>query len=269
MKESIETKETVIEEGFSQLIKDNEVYTLNENKEVSNNKIYIYLNHRSKPPEDEFVSLYKDSECTDLFQELKSSKVFNNTFIFDSIPEKLYLKSNLTKEFYFYYKYCKDKDIEQLADISADLKVTCSENKDNKLKISFNCPFSKETKYKMKYSIYLAEGKKYGIFRDEKTKEEKIIEGDKDKYETEIKIDSSKKDQFVYVVAESKDPNVILRPKIIYKGQIAPEGESKSETLINTILIILIIITFIYKFIKKRNARKQKAQANSSNSTLI
>ena len=34
MKESIETKETVIEEGFSQLIKDNEVYTLNENKEV-------------------------------------------------------------------------------------------------------------------------------------------------------------------------------------------------------------------------------------------
>jgi hypothetical protein len=266
MEERSEIKELVIEEGYSQLIKSNETYSLKENEERSQNKMYVYLNYRGKPSEDEYASLYKDAECKDLFQELKSTKVFNNIFIFDIPSEKLYLKSNLTREYYFYYKYCTEKDIEHLKDINKELKVKVIENKDNKLKISFESPYSQEVKFNSKFSIYVSEGKKYGIFRDEKTKEAKIIEGVRDKYETEVKIDSSKKGQFVYVVAEPKDPNVSVRPKIIYKGEMIPDVDNKSDTIINAILIVLIIITFIYKFYKKR---KKKAEANSSGTKLV
>lgn len=269
MEEKSEPEVPVIEEGYSQLIKTNETYSLRQNEENSKNKLYVYLNYRGKPSEDEFVSLYKDLDCKNLFQELKSTKVFNNICVFDIPSDKLYLKSNLTKEYYFYYKYCTEAEIENLKDISKDLKVNVIENKDNKLKISFNSPYTQAVKFNTKFSVYISDGKKYGIFRDEKTKEAKIIEGNKDKYETEVKIDSSKKGQFVYVVAEPKDPTVSVRPKIIYKGEMIPDVEGKSETLINTILIILIIATFIYKFFIRKKKRKKAEANNPSNSTLI
>lgn len=269
MKEK-ENSNQIIEEGSFTLIKLDEVFSLIENKDDTKNKIFVNLNYRGKPSEDEFVSLYTDFECKNLFKELKSSRGFNNTFNFDiPVPNKLYLKANVTKEFYFYYKYCTEKDLEQMNNINTDLKVQCLENKDNKLKISFASPYSQDVKFNIKYSIYLSEGKKYGIFRDEKTKEARIIEGNQNKYETEVKIESSKKGQFVYVVAEPKDPSVNLRPRFIYKGAMVPDADNKSETIINAILIVLIIITLIYKIMKKRRLAKQKAEANSANSTLI
>ena len=78
----------------------------------------------------------------------------------------------------------------------------------------------------------------------------------------------NKKDLFFYVVAETKDPNVSLRPKIIYKGEKVPETESMSENIINGILIVLIIITLFYKIYKRKLKAKQEA-GNSGNSTLI
>lgn len=267
MEERPDIKELVIEEGYSQLIKSNETYSLKENEERSQNKMYVYLNYRGKPSEDEYASLYKDAECKDLFQELKSTKVFNNIFIFDIPSEKLYLKSNLTREYYFYYKYCTDKDIEHLKDINKELKVKVIENKDNKLKISFDSPYSQEVTFNSKFSIYVSEGKKYGIFRDEKTKEAKIIEGVKEKYETEVKIDSNIKGQFVYIVAESKDASVNLRPKIVYRGDEVMDAPNKWDNIINGVLIVLIILTLIYKIMKKR--RKMQMQANNDkNETL-
>ena len=145
------------------------------------------------------------------------------------------------------------------------LKVKCIENKNNKLKISFNSPYSKETKINTKYLIYISEGKKkkYNIFKEEEVKEVNSFEGNKDKYEIEIDIDPTKKDQFIYVVAEPKDSNFNLKPKIIYKGDKVLEPPNKSETIINIILIILIIITFIYKFMKKRRLAQQKKEANA------
>ena len=50
---------------------------------------------------------------------------------------------------------------------------------------------------------------------------------------------------------------------------MVPDADNKSETIINAILIVLIIITLIYKIMKKRRLAKQKAEANSANSTLI
>ena len=81
----------------------------------------------------------------------------------------------------------------------------------------------------MKYSIYIsdAKNKKYKIFKDVNIESAKIIEGKKDKYETELKINSGKKDQFVCVVAEPKDPNVNLSPKIIYRGDQVMEASNK------------------------------------------
>ena len=58
-----------------------------------------------------------------------------------------------------------------------NLKVKCLENKDNMLKISFNCPYTEEVKFNTKYTIYVTEekNKKYKIFKDEKIKEAKIV----------------------------------------------------------------------------------------------
>lgn len=266
--EIVEEKAPItIEEGFSQIIASNEViYALKENEKKENNKLFISVNYQEKTEENEYASIYTDPECKNVFQELKPSKGFNSIYKFEISPDqKYFVKSNNTKEIIFYYKYCIDADYEQIESIKKVLKVKCLENKDNKLKISFNCPYSKEVKFSTKYSIYLSEGKKkkYEIFKDEKIEAAKIVEGTKDKYETEVKIDGSKKDQFVYVVAEPKDSTVNLRPKIIYKGEKVPEAESKSDTIINIILIILIIITLIYKIMKRRKKAMEKKESNN------
>lgn len=275
MKEENEAKLIPIEEGLSQLIRSEEsIYSLIENKDNTKNKLFVNVNYPEKTLETEFASLYTDSECKNLFQELKPSKGFNNVYKLDiSVGQKLFLKSNHTNEIFFYYKYCTEPDLEQIKMLKLkNLKVKCLENKDNILKISFNCPYTEEVKFNTKYTIYITEGKnkKYKIFKDEKIEGVKIIEGTKEKYETDVKIDSSKADQFVYIVAEPKDPSVHLRPRIIYKGEFIPEAYNKTDTIINGILIVLIIITFIYKFMKKRRLAQQKAQSNAAgNDTLI
>ena len=260
-----------IEEGVSQFVKSDEtVYSLIQNKDKIKNKIFVSINYPEKTLENEFASLYSDLECKNLFKELKHSKGFNNFYNFDVSPNQdLFLKSSHPNGFYFYYKYCTDTDIEQINIIKKKLKVKCLENKDNQLKISYECPYNKEVNFNTKYTIYIsdAKGKKYKIFKDEKIDGAKIVEGNKDKYETEVKIDSSKKDQFVYVVAEPKDPKVNLRPKIIYRGDQVMEASNKWDNIINGILIVLIIITLIYKIIKKRRKRAM-APANDNNSTL-
>ena len=253
-----------IEEGVSLLVKSNEtVYTLIQNSDRIKNKIFISINYPEKTLENEFASLYSDLECKNLFKELKPSKGFNNFYNFDvTTDQNLFLKSNHPNEFYFYYKYCTETDVADIDIIKKKLKVKCLENKDNKLKISYECPYNKEVQFNTKYTIYISDGKgkKYKIFKDEKIEGAKIVEGNKDKYETEVKIDSSKKDQFVYVVAEPKDPNVNLRPKIIYRGAQVMEPYNKWDTIINGILIVLIIITFIYKIIKKRRKKAMAAE---------
>ena len=269
----MEKEKTQIEEGFSQLIKNNEiVYSLIENSDNQKDKLFVCINYQEKTPENELASLYTDEECKNLYKELKPSKGFNSTYTLD-IPEnkKLYLKSNLSNEYYFYYKYCKENDIDQIKINKKNLKVKFVQKLKNTMKISFNCPFACENKFNTKYTIYISEGKnkKYKIFKDEKEEGKKIIEGSNDTYETEVKIDPNKKDLFFYVVAESKDPQVSLRPKIIYKGEKVPESESLSENIINGILIVLIIITFFYKMYKRKMKAKEQAESNSGNSTLI
>ena len=269
----MEENKTQIEEGFSQLIKNNEiVYSLLENSDNQKDKLFVSINYPEKTPENELASLYTDEECKNLYKELKPSKGFNSTYTLE-IPEtkKLYLKSNLSDEYYFYYKYCKENDIEQIKTNKKNLKVKFVQKLKNSIKISFNCPFTHEEKFNTKYTIYISEGKnkRYKIFKDEKEEGKKILEGSKDTYETEVKIDPNKKDLFFYVVAESKDPKVSLRPKIIYKGEKVPESESFSENVINGILIVLIIITFFYKMYKRKMKAKEQAESSSGNSTLI
>ena len=269
----MEKDETQIEEGFSQLIKNNElVYSLLDNSDNQNNKLFISVNYQEKLGEKELASLYTDKECKNLYKELKPSKGFNSTYVLE-IPEtkKIFLKSNLSSEYYFYYKYCKENDVEQIKINKKNLKVKFVQKLKNSIKISFNCPFTYEEKFNTKYTVYISEGKnkKYKIFKDEKEEGKKVVEGIKDTYETEVKIDPNKKDLFFYVVAESKDPKVSLRPKIIYKGEKVPESESISENVINGILIVLIIITFFYKIYKRKMKAKQQAESNSGNSTLI
>ena len=269
----MEENKTQIEEGFSQLIKNNEiVYSLLENSDNQKDKLFVSINYPEKTPENELASLYTDEECKSLYKELKPSKGFNSTYTLE-IPEtkKLYLKSNLSDEYYFYYKYCKENDIEQIKINKKNLKVKFVQKLKNSIKISFNCPFTHEEKFNTKYTIYISEGKnkRYKIFKDEKEEGKKILEGSKDTYETEVKIDPNKKDLFFYVVAESKDPKVSLRPKIIYKGEKVPESESFSENVINGILIVLIIITFFYKMYKRKMKAKEQAESSSGNSTLI
>ena len=269
----MEEQKTQIEEGISQLIKNHEiVYSLLENSDKTKDKLYICVNYQEKLGENELASLYTDEECKNLFKELKPSKGFNSIYTTEiSESKKLYLKSNLTCEYFFYYKYCTEKDIEQVKINKKNLKVKFVQKLKNSMKISFNCPFTSEEKFNTKYSIFISEGKnkKYKIFKDEKEEGKKIVEGNKEAYETELKIDPNKKDLFLYVVAESKDAKVSLRPKIIYKGEKVPEPESMSETIINGILIVLIIITFFYKIYKRKIKAQQQAQSNSGNSSLI
>ena len=124
--EEKENKNPVIEEGSFTLIKLNEVFSLIKNEDDTKNKIFVNVNYRGKPSDDEFATLYSDFECKNIFKELKSSRGFNNTFNFDiSVSDTLYLKANITKEFYFYYKYCTEKDLEQMNNINTDLKVQC------------------------------------------------------------------------------------------------------------------------------------------------
>ena len=208
----MEENKTQIEEGFSQLIKNNEiVYSLLENSDNQKDELFVSINYPEKTPENELASLYTDEECKSLYKELKPSKGFNSTYTLE-IPEtkKLYLKSNLSDEYYFYYKYCKENDIEQIKINKKNLKVKFVQKLKNSIKISFNCPFTHEEKFNTKYTIYISEGKnkRYKIFKDEKEEGKKILEGSKDTYETEVKIDPNKKDLFFYVVAESKDPSV-------------------------------------------------------------
>lgn len=264
--EEKEEKIPTIEEGRSQLIKaEDKIYSLIENSNKANNKIFICVNYPEKTLENEFASLYTDIECKNLFQELKPGKGFNKFYNFDAPEKNLFLKSTHPNEFFFYYKYCNETDIKQVDIVKKKgLKVKCLENKENKLKISFDCPYSQEAKFSTKYSVYLTDGKgkKYKIFKDETIESAKILEGNNDKYETEVKIDSNKKDQFVFVVAEPKDPNVVLRPQIIYRGDEVMEATNKWDNIINGILIVLIIITLIYKIIKKRKLAMQKKEAN-------
>lgn len=270
----MENKNSQIEEGFSQLIKNNElVYSLLENSDNNKDKLFICINYQDKIAENEFASLYTDAECQNLFKELKPSKGFNSTYSFE-IPQndKLYLKSNLSNEYIFYYKYCTEKDIDQIKINKKNLKANFLEHKKDSIKISFNCPFSNETeKFNTKYTIYISQGKnkRYKIFKDENEQGKKIVEGNKDTYEVEVKINPNQKDQFFYVVAETKDPKVSLRPKIIIKGGKIPEPENKTETIINAILIVMIIITFIYKIYKRKFKFQKTAESNSGNSTLI
>jgi hypothetical protein len=268
----MEEQKTQIEEGCSQLIKNHEiVYSLTENSDKKNDRLYICINYQEKLGEDELATLYTDEECKNKFKELKPSKGLNSIYTIEiSESKKLYLKSNLTCEYFFYYKYCTEKDIEQVKINKKNLKVKFVQKLKNSMKISFNCPFTCEEKFNTKYKIYISEGKnkKYKIFKDEEEKDKRTLEGLKDTYEIEVKIDPNKKDLFFYVVAESKDSNVSLRPKIIYKGEKVPETESMSENIINGILIVLIIITFFYKVYKRRMKAKQ-AQGNAGNSTLI
>ena len=269
----MEEIKTQIEEGFSQLIKNNEtVYSLLENSDKQKDKLFVCVNYQEKLADNELASLYTDEECNNLYKELKPAKGLNSTYVLE-IPEskKLYLKSNLTCEYYFYYKYCTESDVEQIKVNKKNLKVKFVQHLKNSIKISFNCPFTHEEKFNTKYTIYISEGKnkKYKIFKDEKEEGKKIVEGSKDTYEQAIQIDPTKKDLFFYVVAETKDPKVSLRPKIIYKGEKVPEAESLSENIINGILIILIIITFFYKIYKRKMKAKEQAGSNSGNSTLI
>ena len=268
----MEKEETLLEEGISQLIKNNElVYSLLENTDKAKDRLYICINYQEKLGENELASLYTDEECKNLFKELKPSKGMNSIYSIEiDESKKLYLKSNLSNEYYFYYKYCNENDVEQVKINKKNLKVKFIQKLKNSMKISFNCPFTQEEKFNTKYSIFISEGKnkKYKIFKDEKEDSKKIIDGQKDTYEIEVNIDPNKKDLFFYVVAETKDPKVSLRPKIIYKGEKVPESESLSDTIINIILIILIIITLFYK-IYKRKMKAKEAAANSGNSTLI
>ena len=121
----MENKNSQIEEGFSQLIKNNElVYSLLENSDNNKDKLFICINYQDKIAENEFASLYTDAECQNLFKELKPSKGFNSTYSFE-IPQndKLYLKSNLSNEYIFYYKYCTEKDIDQIKINKKNLKA--------------------------------------------------------------------------------------------------------------------------------------------------
>ena len=262
-----ETKKT-IDEGFSQLIDSyyEMIYCLVDNTDKEKNKLFINMNLQDSISQDENISIYTDSECKNLFQELKPSKGLNVNYTFDILEgQEFYMKSSINKELFFYYKYCTEKDLEGINISKKDLKVKCKENKNNKLKISFNSPYTKGTKFNTKYLIYISDDKKekYNIFKEVKVKEVKSVEGNEYKYEVELDIDPSKKDQFIYVVAEPKDSNVNIRPKIFYKGEKILEPGNKSETIIYFILIILIIIIFFYKFMKKKRLAQQKKESNA------
>ena len=157
----MEAGKTQLEEGISQLVKNNEIiYSLLENSDNKKDKLFVCINYQEKIGENELASLYTDEECKNLFKELKPSKGLNTTFNLE-IPEtkKLYLKSNLSNEYYFYYKYCTENDIQQIKINKKNLKVKFVEKLKNSIKISFNCPFTNEEKFNTKYTIYVSERK--------------------------------------------------------------------------------------------------------------
>ena len=130
-----------LEEGVCQLIKDPEtVHTLVENSSKDNTKIFLSVNYPETSLDNEFASLYTDPDCKNLFQELtkQTKKGVNNTYSFDvASSTKLYLKSNLTNEFFFYYKYTTQAEVEKIDYFKKSLKVLtikCLQNKENKLK---------------------------------------------------------------------------------------------------------------------------------------
>lgn len=257
-------KENTIEEGRTSLIKGEEqIYSLEENSSSGKNpKLFVSISYPSDVDEEETTSLYSDPSCTNLIQELKHESSYNNIFILDSKDSnKIYLKSKYSKDFLFYYKYCTEEDINQVKETKSKMKVKMKEdNGKGVVKIEFDSPYDegKENKkdFNIKYSIYVTEGEKknYKIFTEKNCSETKIVEGNKTKYEVEVKINTKEKGHYVYVVAEPKDAKVSLRPRIIYTGCKIPkfDGESTSDKIINGILIVLIIITLIYKIIKKR-----------------
>lgn len=263
------SENTVLEEGVSHLLTgDENIYTLDENTS-KNKKLFICITYSETPEDNDFTSLYKDSECTKLISELRIKDRFNNIYIFDAEEnQKIYVKSKYKEDFVFYYKYCSEEDENKVKHLKDSLKVALKENAgNNKIKIEFESPYAQnDNKINTKYSIYVSDGgnKNYKVLKDLKLKEKKIIEGDKDKYEVELDVDTSQKNHFVYVVAESKESKIPLRPKIIYTGVKIPKKEKESnDTVINAILIVLIIITLIYKFYKKRKKMlDQQAKSN-------
>lgn len=266
--------ENVVEEGKASLIKgEEEIYTLEDNaSSEKNNKLFININYPTEVDEEGITSIYLDKECKQLFNELKHKANFNNMFSFDVTKgQKFYIKSKAQKEFLFYFKYCNQSDVEQVNNIKEKLKVKMKEDSGKgTIKVEFDSPYQeKDNNFQVKYSIYLSEGgnKNYKIFKEAKLDETKIVEGKEAKYEVELKVDTSKKAHYVYVVAEPKDGKISLRPKIIYTGCKIPKNEatSKSDTIINAILIVLIIITLIYKIIKKR--RKYLEQQKTGGAT--
>ena len=59
----MEIEKTQIEEGFSQLIKNNEiVYSLLENSDNNKDKLFVCINYPEKIAENELASLYTDEE---------------------------------------------------------------------------------------------------------------------------------------------------------------------------------------------------------------
>ena len=271
------SEKSVLEEGVSHLlVGDENVYTLDENSS-KNKKLFLSITYAETPEDNDFTSLYKDPECTQLISELRHKDRFNNIFIFDAEEnKKIYLKSKYKEDFVFYYKYCSEEEENKIKHLKDSLKVTLKENSgNNKVKIEFECPYAtNENKINTKYSIYVSDSgnKNYKVLKDLKLKEKKIIEGDKEKYEVEIDVDTSQKNHFVYVVAESKDPKVSLRPKVVYTGVKIPKKEKESnDTVINAILIVLIIITLIYKFYKKRKKmlNQQAKPSNEGKSDLL
>ena len=60
----------VIEEGTCEFIKNpDSVYSLKENSNNLNNKLFISVNYPEKTLDTEYASLYTDSDCKNLFQE--------------------------------------------------------------------------------------------------------------------------------------------------------------------------------------------------------
>lgn len=266
------SEQSILEEGVSHLLTGGEdsIYTIDENP-TKKQKLFICISFSETPDDNESLLLYRDSSCSDKFSELRHKGRFNNIFIFDAEEkQKLYLKTKYEQDYILYYKYCSEEEVNKVKKVKDPLKVIMKENKGNgKVKIEFDSPYENNSNINMKYSIYVSEGgKNYKIMKDLKLKETKIAEDKKEKLEIELDVDTSQKNHFVYVVAETKDPNVSLRPKVIYVGDKIPKKEKESnDTVINAILIVLIIITLIYKIYKRRKKMmakqgQEKGEAN-------
>ena len=77
----MEKEKVQIEEGLSQLIKNNEIiYSLLENSDNQKDKLFICVNYPEKLAENELASLYTDEECKNLYKELKPAKGLNSFY---------------------------------------------------------------------------------------------------------------------------------------------------------------------------------------------